>query len=70
MPFTARRPRSCLSRRAHSHGSLRGPREAPWLDVGWKRGTLDPPLATGTLVDERVPSSHERSRAQKNTKIT
>ena len=28
MPITARRPRSCLPRRAHSHGPLRGPREA------------------------------------------
>eukprot|EP00966_Prymnesium_polylepis_P121107 2799040-Prymnesium_polylepis.2 len=26
MPFTARRPRSCLPRRAHSHGPLRRPR--------------------------------------------
>eukprot|EP00966_Prymnesium_polylepis_P113400 2622028-Prymnesium_polylepis.1 len=39
MPFTARRPRSCLPRRAHSHRPLRGPSERPWLDVGRKRGT-------------------------------
>eukprot|EP00966_Prymnesium_polylepis_P021285 489537-Prymnesium_polylepis.1 len=41
MPFSSRTAHGGSPRCVEPARGLRGPRQARWLPVGWKRGTLD-----------------------------